>query len=249
MSDEHDNHTRSGLARYLSLGLVILIVGVGIVLAASGVFSRGSSSPAASGTASSKAPASPTAAVSPASSATDQSVCGLKSVEMTGSLGRAPSATWTLVGSMAAPSSAAAGPGLVTSSSLRRCYARTPSGAVFAAANITAMLTKPELMAKMARDMVVPGAGRDAAMAKNLGADPTPQPVMQIAGFQLVAYDGNTAMVNIAFKSMEGDLFSEPWQLQWTGGDWKFAVATSGSLLYDPVVLKDLSGYVAWGSA
>ena len=113
------------------------------------------------------APADTSAPAAPATSAAaaGKSICGLPSTSET-ALGAAPTSTWELVGKMAAPTDPTTiGPGTTDEDGFRSCFAHTPTGALYAAANIVALGSSPDQDEfKLADQLLVPGPGRDAAM-------------------------------------------------------------------------------------
>ena len=146
---------------------------------------------------------STTATASSSATPSDASVCGLTPVEMSGTVSTAPTATWALVGTTAAPSIKGQGPGKVEEDGYRSCYARTPTGALLAAANYTALGSYGPLRKKFYEEATVPGPGRDALLRKPItgaggggaGADRRdrgrlPDLAGLAGGFRVLRYDG-----------------------------------------------------------
>ena len=76
-----------------------------------------------------------------------------------------PPAQWTLIGTVAAPSSDDAGPAVTDAATgIRSCYAQTPTGALFAAANFLAAVSDPQLLETAVDQLAADGPGRDAAL-------------------------------------------------------------------------------------
>jgi hypothetical protein len=192
------------------------------------------------------ATSSPSAA--PQVAASDKSVCGLPGYEETGTLTTAPAASWTFVGTMAAPGSEQAGPGTIGSDGVRSCYAHTVDGAVLAVANIWAMGSDARL-SKLALDkMTAPGVGRDAAIAANIPKSNTGVSV-QIVGVKVLSYDGADATVDVAFRTSTGQLYSFPAPVTWVDGDWKSVLTDDGQPPLRPSALQSLGGYIPWEAA
>lgn len=201
--------------------------------------------------------ASNTPAANPAPPATtvkqdaQASVCGLPGSQTNASLVQAPKATWTLFGTVAVPSSPTAGPGITDPSGLRRCYAHTPEGALFAAANQIAMMNDASLHHELARKVVVPGVGANALAASHQPSPEDDGTRMQVAGFRVVSYDGTTSTIEIAYRDNMGrniyPVFT--WDMRWLDGDWKFRVTDQGGLLSAPAFSPDLTGYTLWSGA
>ncbi|MEV7638048.1 hypothetical protein AB0N71_17960 [Pseudarthrobacter enclensis] len=181
--------------------------------------------------------------------AVGKSVCGLPSSTET-ALGAAPKSKWELVGKMAAPTDPKTfGPGTTDGDGFRTCFANSPSGAVYAAVNFVALGssgTQDEL--KLADKLVVPGPGRDAAMAaaKTRTSTPTNSETAQVRGFLLKSYTPTEANVDLAFQTSGGKLFHAVLPLRWLDGDWKLKVSDAGQLINDVAPLSDMGGFIAW---
>lgn len=179
----------------------------------------------------------------------DKSVCGLDSVEESGTVTVAPKTTWTLLGSAAVPAVDQAGPGEVEDDGFRSCFARTPTGALVAAGNLAGMGSVSALESQMVDKSVVPGPGRDAALAQPSGGDGDTTGV-QIAGFRVLRYDGEQADIDIALRvASSGALASFVYNLQWDDGDWKLRVADTGDMLSQVAPIPSLAGYTPWAGA
>jgi hypothetical protein len=181
----------------------------------------------------------------PDADAGSDSVCGLPGFERAGTLTVVPDTDWVVVGTMAAPSRAVVGPGVVGEDGVRSCYAHTVAGAVFAAANLWAMGSDARLARLAVEQLTVPGPGRDAAIAADTGNGNTGVGV-QIAGFKVLSYTGDAATIDIAFRMSTGQLVGFASALEWVGGDWKSVLTDEGKPPYRPVSLVGLGGYVPW---
>jgi hypothetical protein len=181
----------------------------------------------------------------PQIAAADKSVCGLPGYDESGTLEAAPEATWAFVGTIAAPSTEQAGPGVIGDDGLRSCYAHTVDGAVLAVANIWAMGSDGRLSALTLDKMTEPGPGRDAAMAANIPQANNGLSV-QIAGVKLLSYDGKNATVDVAFRTGTGQIASFPSPVTWVDGDWKLVLTDDGQPPLRPAALQSLGGYLPW---
>lgn len=196
----------------------------------------------------------PTSSTSTTATAADseKSVCGLPGHETGGSLTTAPDAEWVLVGSIASPRVEKSGPGVIDEKTgFGYCYARTREGAVLAAANVLPFTATNELQAQAYDKLLLPGPGRDVSLkAIREGTAPeVPEGErIQIAGFQLVRFDGDEATVRIAATS-QGQYHQTEVVLRWSGGDWKVVVNDDGSMVGGSGRLPDLTGYVPWSGA
>lgn len=219
----------------ISAVVVAIIAALAIILV---LVPRGggtpSAEPATAGTTASTAQPSPTSA---------PSICGLPSGDQAKPATAPADTKWELVGKIAAPTSPTQfGPGKTEANGLRSCFAHSPTGALYAAANVTALSGAGK--ARLVFDqLAVPSPERDALLSQ-----PEPQPTSgttaQIAGFQIRSYDANRAVIVIAAKGSNGALVSVPVPLQWYGGDWKVVVPATGSTGGGQI--SDLSGFIPW---
>lgn len=253
----HDANTlppdddRSGPSKKLigSAVVVGIIVLLGVVLSLGNLFGDKTGPSPTTAPSPSTTTSTDTASSSSSTTASEASMCGLTDVQMTGTVAAAPAATWTLVGTVAAPSIKDQGPGKVEADGYRSCYARTPTGALLAAANYSAIGSYGPLRKKFYAEATVPGPGRDALLKKTVPGAADGGTRIQIAGFRLLRYDGVSADVDLAFRTSSGAIGATVVNLQWSEGDWKIRVADDGSELSPFVQLPTLSGYTAWSGA
>lgn len=176
-----------------------------------------------------------------------KSVCGLPSSTET-ALGTAPNSRWELVGKMAAPTDPKTfGPGTTDADGFRSCFAHSPTGALYAAANILAMGSAgdPALNRKTTDQLLMPGPGRDIAMAEAADTSPSNSSV-QFRGFIIKSYSPSAANVDLAFQTDKGLFGHAVLPLHWADGDWKLAIADSGQLINEMSQLRDSNGFIAW---
>jgi hypothetical protein len=224
--------------------VVGLIVLAGIIVAATGgdePDNDPTAAPAASPSASEQAPAG------------DASMCGLPGVEMSGRVTTAPEVTsWEYQDVFAYPVSATAGPGEVDETGYRYCFQHTPTGALFAAANAAIMgfATDHALMDGWREYAYSNGTYRSELLAKGNGVESNREASgirASIAGFKLLAYDGNTARVDIVITGSQGAntaTGSNVFDLVWSEGDWKI-----NTEVREPTRLTQIpstAGYVSW---
>ena len=243
MSDQSEQQNPFRSRRFvLSIVVVAVIALLGVIVLVSNLFGG-------------KDEAAPTASPLPSTTAvpvdSDPSACGLKGYEATASLTNAPSTTWTLVGTVAAPSDPeGSGPGVTDSSGFRSCYAHTAEGALFAAVNFVALGTDATMQDELTT-LVAPGEGRDTLMALiAAGTDSGTASVRaQVAGYAISAYDAQGATVDLALNYSDGQLVSLPIKLTWSEGDWKVVFADDGTMPIAPAALEGLGGYTPWSGA
>ena len=219
--------------------LVVVLVLAGILVA---VTSQGRGG---GGTTPSATPSTPVAVATATADAEGASACGLAEYEESGTLSAAPETEWTIVGTMAAPERTDVGPGVIGDDGVRSCYAHTVEGALFATANLWAMGTNASLSTPILEQLVVPGPGRDAALATTYGSSNNGVSA-QIAGFKVLSYTADRATIDTAFTLNNGTLSSGAQELQWSDGDWKVVLTDDGKPSYRPVALQSLGGYISW---
>lgn len=248
---------------FLASGALVALV---VVLAAVLALSGGKDDPAApSGTApvASTPAGAPTEATQAPESPTDpksDSVCGLPAGSQDVPT-EAPSTKWELVGKVAAPTARKSfGPGKIASNGLRSCYAHSPVGALYAAANLTVMTTSGPALRRAAIDQLVKaGAARRRAKAdlvRDASNDGTPEAVFQVAGYAFRTYEDSSALVDVAMRitttATSGadvtGLVHLPVSLVWTDGDWRATTAPDGSFI-EGGRISGLDGYVEWSGA
>lgn len=255
MADD-DNEQRSPFARrgfIAAAGVVAVVAILGITL---GIVNATQDDPDPDPTGSNSAP-SPSASTSapptpePTEAAGGASVCGLGGVALDGSLSTAPAADWQYQDTTAYPTSAEYGPGDVSSEGLRSCFQHSPEGAVFTAANAVVQGSDPATVGAWLDYFIADGPNRDAVLAQGTGVEGSSgQGVrLEVAGFRLLAYDGETARVDIAVRgAADGQTvsLSMVYLLVWEDGDWKLSV-TDPNLPINVANVPDLAGYITWG--
>ena len=186
----------------------------------------------------------------PVASGSDKSICGLPGFETKSSLNTAPSTKWELIGTVAAPTDAKAGPGKIAADGFRSCFAHTAQGALYFAANYLALGTDGTLRQRLP-ELVQAGAGRDAliqATSNSNGTESSGQRA-QVAGFKIGGYDGRSVTIDLALNYSDGRLISAPLKLVWESSDWKMVLSDTGQLPLAPAALDSLGGYIPWAGA
>jgi hypothetical protein len=240
-STERSPFTKPGFI--ISAALVIaLIAAVVVIFFLPKADSTAQQPPASSSAGASSAPAK-------SADAAGKSVCGLPASTET-ALGTAPKSKWELVGKMAAPTDPKTfGPGVTDGDGFRSCFANSPTGALYAAANMIALGssgTQDEL--KLADKLLVPGPGRDAAMkeARTRTSTAGSGEIAQVSGFLIRSYSPAEADVDLAIKLPNGALAHSVLSLRWVAGDWKVKASDDGQVFNGVAQLSDLSGFILW---
>jgi hypothetical protein len=181
-----------------------------------------------------------------ASTGSGQSVCGLPAGKDT-ALGTAPKSKWELVGTMAVPTDpSTAGPGTVGKEGLRSCFAQSPTGALYATANIWAASFNGSAK-RVYLELSADSSTRDKAVkaikeGKDVGGGSSPK--LQIAGFIMHSYTPTAAVVELAFKTADGGYGALSTSLLWEDGDWKLDMPAAGGGTVRQI--RDLSSFIPW---
>ena len=230
-----------GIALIVILGLVIVIVIMTMTQDSPGPAPTTSASPAPT-----TAPGS-----EPAQGGDAGSVCGLPGEVLEGRLTTAPDAEWEYQGTIAYPTSPEFGPGATAPEGFRYCFQHSPEGALFAAANAIATGTDQSLVPAWIEYFASKGANRgdlvpdEGESDSNSGNEGTR---LRITGFRLLAYNENTARVDLAVhgSTPNGTVnLSMVYELVWEDGDWK--LNTDSETPIDVAAIPDTSGYVIFG--
>ncbi|MDO5866959.1 MULTISPECIES: hypothetical protein [Paenarthrobacter] len=219
----------------ISAVVVAIIVALGIILI---LIPKGGGTPTADpGTAGTNTPSAQPSATAAAS------VCGLPAGSQAKPATTPADTKWELIGKIAAPTSPKQyGPGKTAANGLRSCFAHSPTGALYAAANVV-VLSSTGKARLVYEQLAVPSPERDALL-NQADSQETSSVTAQIAGFQIRSYDADRAVIVVAAKGSNGALVSVPVPLQWHGGDWKVVVPATGSTGGGQI--SDLSGYITW---
>ncbi|WP_206477529.1 hypothetical protein [Microbacterium sp. KRD172] len=175
------------------------------------------------------------------------SVCGLGGEKLSGTVTTAPAAEWKFQDVYAYPTSTTFGPGKTATEGYPYCFQHSPEGALFAAANVTIIGFGPaDQRQAFLEYALTDGPYRDTLLSADGAAAPSDVRA-SIAGFRVLAYDGDSARVDIAFRgSSNGQSVtgSAVYELVWADGDWKLDATKSEPARV--AQLPDLSGYVSW---
>ncbi|MEU1132627.1 hypothetical protein ABZ383_22660 [Streptomyces sp. NPDC005900] len=160
--------------------------------------------------------------------------------------------TWELFRTMALPSSKASGPA-VTEGDVARCYARTPTGALLAAAQIsTRSMLAEDWQSVMwrqtygdAREELI--KERSALEKKDPAPDPEPGELGQLAGFRFVTYSNSLAVIELVTRFNQPEILqASTVTLRWSpkADDWQYEISRAYA---QPKSVDSLAGYVKWG--
>ena len=239
--------TRPGfVAAAVVVALVLVLGGVLAIRGFGAHDDRSSAKPSTSPSTSADATA-PTAPTAPAGGA---SVCGLKGVQMSGTVSKAPAATWAYQGTTAYPSSTEFGPAATTGDGVRTCFQHSVTGALFMAANAVVQGSDPAVATPWVTAVLGEGPFRQQLLT-GLGSATASGGAsrMSIAGFRVLHYDGDTARIDLAIRATAETstvTVSGVYELVWQAGDWKISAEVPEPL--NVAAIPDLAGYVSWGA-
>ncbi|MGC4936935.1 hypothetical protein [Kribbella sp. DT2] len=200
-------------------------------------------------------PDPPTATRTPSVPATPNGTGGCRAKNPPQRIPReAPEAvSWQFETNMLIPLQPQGGPALEDAKGLRSCFAHSPTGAVLAAMVTLGQIRNPQLTEAVLRNRIAPGDGRNLAL-KAARTSPTPRntaQTSQFAGFKVVDYLPNRAIVSVAVRLDSQKVAGLPVTLLWQNNDWKLMLQPDGSFNGEvaPDVLQSLEGYVRFGGA
>jgi hypothetical protein len=162
--------------------------------------------------------------------------------------------TWKKFRFIWVPFSAASGPAR-EQGGVASCYARTPIGALIAAAQTATRATLAADWRQLAEKQFIPGPAADAFIrrleqatrnAPVLREDPG---MLQPAGFKILTYTPDQAMIALLYGTPGGTVYQVGvYSLIWQGGDWKINPGPDGKvevMLHQPTTVDE---YIPWGS-
>ncbi|KAB1637797.1 hypothetical protein [Pseudoclavibacter terrae] len=165
----------------------------------------------------------------------------------------APETSWRDVDVNLAPSAPATGPGETHEAGFASCFQRSPEGALFAAANFLVQSNTAGLRGPLLDHALAPGPHRDALLAASKsGAESGSSGELirlQIVGYRMLAFDGQTARVDVAQRvTVDGasNFIAAVVDLEWVDGDWR--IPTDDPHPVRMQALGDVGGYVRWGA-
>lgn len=162
---------------------------------------------------------------------------------------------WELVGPLAVPVSATAGPNQVTETTASG-FAHTPEGALIAAAQISMRSSYSlgrEYWEPTIERQFVPSADRDRLLAELRASDASPADPgsqSQIAGFSYQSYTPDTAVIGLVLRAPSAGTpryHVLSLTLLWRDNDWRMQAPPGGAWVSVNHVTSDLAGVVEWG--
>lgn len=161
----------------------------------------------------------------------------------------APPVSWVTVKTLALPVSATAGP-RVNTDTVMSGYAHTPIGALIAVADNGLRFAVVDNWREATLSAVADTPGRAAFLQQRAAygrVTPTPGQLTQIAGFNIVSYTPDRAVVQLARAAGDGSLTVTTDTVVWRDGDWELLLPDSGTT--PPAAdLQSLQGFIPWSN-
>ncbi|HEY0472494.1 MAG TPA: hypothetical protein VGD34_12530 [Kribbella sp.] len=179
--------------------------------------------------------------------AVDRVGCRLRDGEQAIPL-RAPAVDgWDVSRRVVVPRSAAYGPAKVDPDGFRRCFAHSPTGAVFAAYSAVAAIADQRKAVATVTKLMLPGPDADALLGELRKETPTNNTApTQIAGYRVIDASRDRATVTLAMP-VETAFMSATFTLVWLDGDWRLVPPVPGEPVGAPFAQqRDLAGFVPW---
>ncbi|GAB2638235.1 hypothetical protein [Kribbella swartbergensis] len=179
--------------------------------------------------------------------------CKLRNPDQTIPRVAPPAVTWQFEADMLIPLQQEGGPAVTDRTGVRSCFAHSPTGAVLAAMVTLGQIRNPDLTDEVLATRIAPGPGRNRAISE-ARVTRTPRnegDVAQFAGFKVLDYLPDRAIISIAVQIDDKSVASLPVTMVWHRGDWKAELKEDGSFngSVEPDLLGSLDGYVGFRGA
>jgi hypothetical protein len=157
---------------------------------------------------------------------------------------------WTLYKGVAVPMSKTDGP-LLVSGDVARCYADAPLGAVIAAWQFVTRAVCGDDWRSVVAQEAVPGPDANAFVAAHQSGrvqcgGSSGGGHVQLAGFSVVGYSPQLAVVQLAERSPQNALAAMSVTMRWQDGDWKVAFQPGGAMAAGWHPIDNLDGLIPW---
>jgi hypothetical protein len=154
---------------------------------------------------------------------------------------------WEVSSRIVVPRSSTYGPAATDPGGFRRCFAHSPTGALYAAYSAYAAIAEQDDVVATARKLMVPGPDTDA-LIRELQADDSASgySVPQLAGYHVIDAGPDRVSLMLA-TSVDSNYMSLTLTLVWDHGDWRLQPPAVGEPVGAPFAQhRDLSDFVAW---
>ncbi|TCO46068.1 hypothetical protein EV646_10789 [Kribbella antiqua] len=161
---------------------------------------------------------------------------------------KAPSVDgWDVSRRVVVPRSASYGPAKTDTDGFRRCFAHSPTGAVFAAYSAVAALADQRQAIPTVQKLMVPGPNTQALIRELTKEEPsTDSEASQLAGYRILDADQDRATIMLAVP-VESAYMSLTLTLIWHANDWHLQPPPPGEPVGAPYSQhRNLNDFVAW---
>ncbi|TDD29900.1 hypothetical protein E1218_02855 [Kribbella turkmenica] len=155
---------------------------------------------------------------------------------------------WDVSRHVVVPRSSIFGPAVTDPDGFRRCFAHSPTGAVYAAYNTIAAVNDPRQAIKTVRKLMVPGPDTEALIRELESENDVPgsASTAQIAGFSVLDSRPDRVTVMLALP-VESAYMSATFTLVWHNDDWRLRPPSPGQPVGAPFAQhRDLSDFTRW---
>ena len=151
---------------------------------------------------------------------------------------------WEVSRRVVVPRTSVYGPGVVDSDGFRRCFAHSPTGAVFAAYNVLAALGDQTKVVASGRKLLLPGPDTDELL-RTVDTSSESAPT-QLAGYRVLAANRDQVTVTLAVP-VETQYMSLTLTMVWHDHDWRLQPPPSGAAVGAPFAqVRNLTDFVKW---
>jgi len=154
---------------------------------------------------------------------------------------------WEVSRRVVVPRSSTYGPATTDPDGFRRCFAHSPTGAVYAAYNAIAAVADQRQAIRTARKLMLPGSDTDALIRELSREEPSAESAAtQLAGYRFLDASRDRATLMLAIP-VESAYMSVTLTLVWHDDDWRLQPPSPGEPVGAPFSQhRDLSGFVPW---
>jgi phage tail protein X len=153
---------------------------------------------------------------------------------------------WEVSRRVVVPRSAAFGPAMADADGFRRCFAHSPSGAVYAAYNANAAMADQRQIVSTATKLMLPGPDTEALLRELRAESSGTSEASQLAGYRVIDASRDRVSVALAMP-VESQFVTMTLTLVWLGGDWRVVPPRPGEPVGAPYSQhRDLGGFVVW---
>ena len=153
---------------------------------------------------------------------------------------------WDVSRRVVVPRSSTYGPAKTDRDGFRRCFAQSPTGAVFAAYNAVAALADQRQAIPTVQKLMLPGPNTDALIRELRTEEPSDSAPAQLAGYRVLDANEDRATIMLALP-VESAYMSITLTFVWHHNDWHLQPPPPGEPVGTPFAQhRDLSDFVSW---